>query len=289
MGGHSVGVALVQIGVDQLAFLHREQGADLGDAGIAAIQKQRFRLGGGLHGDGLARQVGQGLNITARHDGHDLAADHVRPGPAVLILAPVDGKAAPQAVDGAIFYQLFFVDPVDGDELRLVAHAAECLGGKLHIDAGGLAVGAQVVEGRVAVTADDDGGQVSIRVGCDGPRGAARQQADGQAEHGQQKQQSGAVVLHTQISSIFVGILHRVILWENNIYFSIGRRYSQERQLHDLTKNRRSFAAARGLAALQPLQTTSYQDMRRLRRSAAFVSAKQLLRCGCDGIITITM
>ena len=231
MGGHSVGVALAQIGVDQLAFLHREQGADLGDAGIAAIQKQRFRLGGGLHGDG-----------PARHDGHDLAADHVRPGPAVLILAPVDGKAAPQAVDGAILYQLFFVDPVDGDELRLVAHAAECLGGKLHIDAGGLAVGAQVVEGRVAVTADDDGGQVSIRVGCGGPRGAARQQADGQAEHGQQKQQSGAVVLHTQRSSIFVGILQRVTLWENNIYCSIGRRYSQERQLHDLTKNRRNFA-----------------------------------------------
>ena len=58
-------------------------------------------------------------------------------------------KLPPHAVNVAGFQQLGLSLPVDDGKLGAVAHTPECLFGKLHIDAGGGAVLANIVEGRV--------------------------------------------------------------------------------------------------------------------------------------------
>ena len=173
MGGDGVHVALAQGGVDQLPVLKAVEVPQGGQGGVG--QKQFLRLGGALHSQGAALQVGNGFNIAAGHYGHHLAAGHVGAGPAVVILPSIDGKAAPHAVNVAGFQQLGLSLPVDDGKLGAVAHAPECLFGKLHIDAGGGAVLANIVKGWVDIAAHQNRGQAAFLTAAGGHIGAAHQ------------------------------------------------------------------------------------------------------------------
>ena len=194
MRGHGIGVALGKVAVDQLPLLQRVERAYLGDAGVIAIEKQALGLGGGLHDHRLARQIGKRLNVAVRHDGYDLMAVHIRPDPSVFVRAAAHRKAAPDAVDDAVFKQLVFFGPVDRDKFGAVAHAAERLVGQLHINADSLSVGVYISKGRVVITADGDDRQVSICIG--GVCGTACQQHAGKPESQKQTEKVLARLFH---------------------------------------------------------------------------------------------
>ena len=74
MGREGVGVALAEVGIDQLPVL---QGKDLrhaGDARVRVGKEKLFGLGGALHGHPFPRQVSQRLYVAVLPHGHHLAA-----------------------------------------------------------------------------------------------------------------------------------------------------------------------------------------------------------------------
>ena len=140
---------------------------------FAAAQEDRLRLAGGLHRDGLSREVAQRLDAALRVDRHDLTARQIRPRPLIVVLAAVHGKAAPDAVDLSAVDQLGLFLPVDRGEFRAAAHAAERLLRDLDVQTGDVAVIVHVDIGRIGVAAD--GERRERAVGRRG-RGAAGQQ-----------------------------------------------------------------------------------------------------------------
>lgn len=89
------------------------------------------------------------------HRNH-LTAHHVRPRPAVYLFASIHGKAAPDTVDGAAFHKICFLLPVDRFKPGSIPHAAERLGGDLHIDSGGNTVIIQIDIRWIAVASHND-------------------------------------------------------------------------------------------------------------------------------------
>ena len=153
MGGNSIHIAAVQHGVLYAAVLGAQQLTQLRDAGVGAGEENLFRLGGALHHHGLARKVGQRFNAAVGIDRHHLTADHIGAYPAVQLLPPVHGKAAPDAVDGTAFHQLGFLLPVNDLQPHRIPYAGKGLGGNVHINAGGGAVIVHVDKRRVVIAA----------------------------------------------------------------------------------------------------------------------------------------
>ena len=184
MGGNGIGIALAEIGVQQLGVLQRENLARGRNAGVGVAEKQLLGLGGGLHSDALTRQVTEGINAAVLAHGDDLTAIHIGLGPEVLVLSAIDGKAAPDTVDGAALHQILLLLPVDGGELGPVTHAAEGLCGKVYINAGGMAAGVLIVKGGIVVAAHGDDGEC-IRLGrVRARRGCTAAEQTGQQAHG---------------------------------------------------------------------------------------------------------
>ena len=76
--------------------------------------------------------------------------------PAVYLLAPIHGKAAPDAVDGTAFHQICFLLPIDRFKPGSISHAAERFGGDLHVDPGGNAVIVQINIGRIGIASHNE-------------------------------------------------------------------------------------------------------------------------------------
>ena len=139
-------------------------------------QENLLRLGGGLHRHPLSLQVLQGIDGAVFPDGHYLTAVHIRLRPTVLVLPAVNGKAAPDAVNGPLLHQLLLVLPDDGLELRLVAHTPKGLPGQLHIDARRRPIRILIIKGRVNVAAHHDLGQFLLILVSPSPQAAAGKQ-----------------------------------------------------------------------------------------------------------------
>ena len=159
MGGNGVHIAAVQHGVLHAAVLGAQQFTKLRDAGVGAAEEDFLRLGGALHHHGLARKVGKRFNAAIGIDRHHLTADHIRPCPAVQLLPPIHGKAAPDAVDSTAFHKVCFLLPVNDFKPYRIPHAGKDLGGNVHINAGGRAVIVQVDKRRVVIAAHRKLGQ----------------------------------------------------------------------------------------------------------------------------------
>lgn len=147
-------------------------------AGTSA-QEDRLRLAGGLHRDGLSREVTHRLDAALRVDRHDLTAHQIRPRPLIVVFAAFHGKAVPDAVDLSAVDQLGLFLPVDRGEFRAVAHAAERLLRDLDVQTGDVAVIVHVDIGRIAVAADGERRERAV--------GRRRRGAAGQQERRQRR------------------------------------------------------------------------------------------------------
>ena len=176
MGGQGIRIALDQGGVDQIPVLQGIQPAQPGQTVLLCVQKQLLRLCGGLHRHHLVGQILQGIDVAVGAHRHHLTADHIRPCPAVFLLAAIHGKAAPDAIDGVVFHQFLLLFPVDGHKFCPVAQPPERFCCQFHVNAGGCAVRAHIVEGRVVIAAHHDDRHCSrIAVGFSGMQAAAKQ------------------------------------------------------------------------------------------------------------------
>ena len=186
MGGNGIHIAAVQRRILYAPIFQTDNILELRDIRLSAFQKDLLWLAGGLYGNGLAVQVAHGVNVACCIDGDDLPADHVGAGPLVILLTPVHGEAAPNAVDLPAIQQRPFLLPVDGRKHRLIAHPPESFGCDLHIDTGWIAVIVQIDEGRIGVAADGDLRQRRyIRLPCCLRRAAAER--SGHKQNGQNK------------------------------------------------------------------------------------------------------
>ena len=186
VGGDGVHIAAGQHGILHTAVFDAEHLDGLRDARVGAAEEDALWLGGALHHHGLPGKVAEGLDTAVSVHGHDLTAHHVRSGPPVERFAALHGKAAPDAVDGAAFHKGGLLFPVDDFKSCSVSHAAECLGGDLHIDPGRGAVIVQINIGRVGVASDEDLRQIAVL--------RVRSAAGGQAAEGRRGRQQGASV-----------------------------------------------------------------------------------------------
>ena len=156
MGGDAVHIAAGQHCVLHTAVFDAEHLHRLRDSRVGAAEKDLLRLAGALHGDGLPGKVAECLDAAVGIHRNHLTAHHVRPRPAVYLLASIHGKAAPDAVDGAAFHKICFLLPVDRFKPGSIPHAAERLGGDLHVDPGGNAVIVQINIGRIGIAPHND-------------------------------------------------------------------------------------------------------------------------------------
>ena len=156
MGGDAVHIAAGQHCVLHTAVFDAEHLHRLRDARVGAAEKDLLRLAGALHSDGLAGKVAEGSDAAVGIHRNHLTAHHVRPRPAVYLFASIHGKAAPDAVDGSAFHKICFLLPVDRFKPGSIPHAAERLGGDLHIDPGGNTVIVQIDIRWIAVASHND-------------------------------------------------------------------------------------------------------------------------------------
>ena len=162
MGGDAVHIAAGQHCVLHTAVFDAEHLHRLRDARVGAAEKDLLRLAGALHGDGLAGKVAEGSDAAVGIHRNHLTAHHVRPRPAVYLFASIHGKAAPDTVDGAAFHKICFLLPVDRFKPGSIPHAAERLGGDLHIDPGGNTVIVQINIGRIGIASHKDLRKIAV-------------------------------------------------------------------------------------------------------------------------------
>ena len=125
MRGNRIRIALAQTGINQFPILHGKHLAQDRKSCIRMRKKKRLRLCGGLHRNALALQIRQCFNLAVPIDCHHLTAHHIRRAPTVFLLAPINRKAAPDAVDFSAVNQLLLFLPVDIGKHRLISHAAK--------------------------------------------------------------------------------------------------------------------------------------------------------------------
>ena len=156
MGGDGIHIAAGQHCILHAAVFDAEHIHRLRDARVGAAEKDLLRLAGALHGDGLSGKVAECPDAAVGIHRSHLTAHHVRPRPAVHLFAAIHGKAAPDAVDGTAFHQSCFLFPIDRFKPGSIPHAAERLGGDLHIDPGGNAVIVQIDIRWIGVASHND-------------------------------------------------------------------------------------------------------------------------------------
>ena len=149
-------IALAERGVEQFAILQTVYFTHKRNAAVRSLEENTFRLGGGLHGNGPALQIAQPINIAAAVDRNHLAADHIRFGPVVFILAPINGKASPDTVNITMFNQFLLFFPVNADEGYRIPQPSEGFLSQIHIYARRIAVFIGIIKRRIVVTAHLD-------------------------------------------------------------------------------------------------------------------------------------
>ena len=162
MGSDGIHVAAGQHRILHAAVFGAEHIDLLWDTRIRAAEEDFFRLAGALHGDGLSGKVTECPDAAVGIHCNHLTAHHVGPRPAVHLLAPMHGKAAPDTVDGTAFHQICFLLPIDWFKPGSIPHAAECFGGDLHVDPGGNAVIVQINIGRIGITSHKDLRKIAV-------------------------------------------------------------------------------------------------------------------------------
>ena len=156
MGSDGIHIAAGQHRILHAAVFGAEHIDRLWDARVGAAEKDLLRFAGALHGDGLSGKVAECPDAAVGIHRSHLTAHHVGSRPAVYLLAPIHGKAAPDAVDGTAFHQICFLLPIDRFKPGSISHAAERFGGDLHVDPGGNAVIVQINIGRIGIASHNE-------------------------------------------------------------------------------------------------------------------------------------
>ena len=139
--------------IDQLPVSQTDQIAQFGDSFICPVQKDAFRFGCGLNSQVLSLQVTQFIDITVLIYSDHLTACYVWSCPAVIVKAPFHGKTAHNTVNFSALYQLFFLLPVDLDNVHLIPHSFECFRSQFYINPRRYTILIQIIIWWIVVTA----------------------------------------------------------------------------------------------------------------------------------------
>ena len=133
MCGYCIHISFSQKRIDQFPVSKTDQIFQFWNSLIRPVQKDAFWFGCRLDSQILSLQITQFIDITARIYSNHLTTCNVWSCPAVIIKAPLHGKATHDTVNLPTLYQFFFLFPVNLDNIHLIPHSFESFCSKFYI------------------------------------------------------------------------------------------------------------------------------------------------------------
>ena len=126
MRSHSIHIPFPQKCIDQFHVSKTDQIAKFGNSLIRPLQKDTFWFACRLDCKVLSFQITQFMNVTVLIYSNHLAACYVWSGPTIIVKSSFHGKTSHDTINFSTFYQLFFLFPIDLNDLRPIPHSSKC-------------------------------------------------------------------------------------------------------------------------------------------------------------------